>query len=155
VNDRPNGLVTTSYTDTFNALAVRHLGRRLGKRDSLSAASIEVAERRLGFRLPRAVRAYYLAAGSARDLNDVHNHFFSVSELYRDDSYLVFMNENQSVVSWGVRIDDRHDDPIVWQRNNSSPTAWYSERKRFTAFMRSMFNWYARAGIWVKKRRRG
>jgi hypothetical protein len=138
----------TGYGIFFKSLAVRHLGRRLGKADSLSAASIQRTERRLGLELPRSLRVYYLAAGAARDLNDVHNHLFALKELRRDDSYLVFMDENQSVVSWGVRIDDRHDDPIVWQRNNTPPMRWYSERKRFTAFLRSMFNWYARAGIW-------
>ena len=58
------------------------------------------------------------------------------------------MDENQAVVSWGVRIEDPADDPIVWQRNNAPPTTWYSERKRFTAFLRSMLNWYSRSGIY-------
>jgi hypothetical protein len=40
----------------------------------------------------------------------------------RTPKYLVFMEENQEVVSWGIPVTSLHEtDSVVWQRNNLPP----------------------------------
>ncbi len=57
------------------------------------------------------------------------------------------MIENQSVVSWGVKLNfDNNSNPIVWQRNNTE-NRWYSEGKTVSELMESMFEWYYDVGI--------
>jgi hypothetical protein len=46
------------------------------------------------------------------------------------------MEENQAVVSWGIKIKDIDiSDPEAWQRVNSYPPAWYSEEMTFSKFI--------------------
>ena len=137
------------HTASFNAFAKKYLDRSLCKNDSVSVKEISKAEKRLGKKLPLALREYYRVAGNAEDLNTIHNHLYSIDNLEVDGDYLVFMDENQSVVSWGIRIEDLgKENPTVWQRNNTPPVEWFSEEKSFVAFMESMLEWYCNAEIW-------
>ncbi len=106
-----------------------------------------VAEGRLGLRLPVALRAYYRLAGEA-EINTLHNQLLPPEDLEVQEGHLLFMDENQGVVSWGVRVKDLGaPDPVVQQRNNTPPCRWFSERKRFTAFLTSLFRWYEETGV--------
>ena len=137
------------FKETYDEIAVACLGRHLSRRDSLSEAAVSRAEKRLGVRLPGAVRDYYRSAGKAADLNTVYNSLYELDDLDFDGEYLMFMDENQSVVSWGIaRSDLGQADPIVWQRNNTPPVEWYSEELSFSAFMASMFEWYKSEDMW-------
>jgi hypothetical protein len=130
-------------------LAAKYLDRALVRRDAISERRIAIVERRLGLLLPEALRAYYWVAGRAAALNTAHNQLLYPEDLGVEDNHLMFMDENQSVVSWGFRLADlAKADPVVWQRNNTAPVEWHSERKSFTRFMESMFRWYRSAGIW-------
>ncbi len=133
---------------TLNALAERFLKRALLPTDALAPDLIASAERRLDIVLPESLRTYYSMAGECRDFNVVHNYLVPPSELGLDDDYLVFMQENQSVVSWGFRVSDlKQADPIVWQRNNTE-NVWYSEEKPLAPFLETMFEFYAHIGVW-------
>jgi len=138
----------TDFVSEYQGFAEAYLGRDLRASDGISEATLRATERRLRLRLPRSLRHYYRRTGRCDPLNRVHNQLRSPIDLCVDDGFLVFMDENQSVVSWGLRLDRiTEEDPVVWQRNNTPPVAWYSERKRFVAFLRSMFNWYSRHGV--------
>src|SRR6266481_8167056 len=50
------------------------LGTKLTARDRTPPEKIAAAEKKLGLRLPRALRDYYLVAGRERFLNHAHNH---------------------------------------------------------------------------------
>lgn len=127
-------------------LARERIGRPLDARDGISLRRVRAAERRLGFPLPAMLRAFYRLAGRNGALCRAHHRFRRPEELSVDEGYLVFLEENQEVVSWGIRLAEVGvENPIVWQRNNTPPAAWYSERKRFTTFLRSMYRWYARS----------
>jgi hypothetical protein len=39
-------------------------------------------------------------------LCSIHNNVFSPKDLDFEDGYLMFMDENQSVVSWGIKKKD-------------------------------------------------
>ena len=81
-------------------------------------------------------------------MNRIHNEFCNIEDLTVEDDYLIFMHENQSVVSWGIPLSSlKEENPAVWQRNNKS-RQWYPEGESFTAVMESMFAWYSKMGLW-------
>jgi hypothetical protein len=140
-----------NYPAIFDALAVQYLGRHLTSDDGLPTEFVNDADRELGVKVPVALRTYYAVAGRLDELNHVHNELLAPSEIGVDAGFLIFMHENQAVVSWGFRVEDlSQDDPMVWQRNNTPPEEWFSEDLRFSAFLESMFAWYAHAGVLVK-----
>jgi len=86
--------------------------------DGYSAQEVDTAERRLGFKLPAALREWYLLAGKRKDLTAVQNFLRPPDRLFtrvEDDSeMLYFYTENQAVVNWGISFNDiRLDDPPV------------------------------------------
>jgi hypothetical protein len=133
-----------SHRERYIELIRRHLGRGPERSDGLTEAAVTGCERRLGVRLPAAVRAYYLTAGRLDRINRAHNLLFGLDELRIEDSHLLFMEENQAVVHWGIparRLSQ--DDPVVYQRANADGAGWYSEKMRFSRFLTRMFDWQA------------
>jgi hypothetical protein len=138
-----------NFYEIYAGLMHRFLGRSLRREDGLNEEEIQKAERLLGLRLPLSMREYYRVVGAVDQLNRLQNVIFSPKELYVEDEFLMFMDENQSVVSWGLKISELSSpDPTAWQRNNTPPEQWLSEEKTFSELLESMFEWYEEAGIW-------
>ena len=136
--------MATIYRDQFAALVCLHVGRDPRKADGYSETAVAKAERRLGVRLPESVRTYYLLAGRLDELNRAHNLLNRLDQLHVEDRHLLFMEENQAVVEWGLSVRSLSaPDPIVHQRANVEGALWYSERSRFSAFLRKLFAWQA------------
>ena len=110
------------------------LGRTLTAADAISPTRLDDCEARLGFALPDRMRALYLTAGAAPELQ-VHNSLRMPETLQVEDGYLIFMEENQNVVDWGIRVPSADSDPEVWQRVNADPPEYHSENKTFSAFI--------------------
>jgi hypothetical protein len=124
-----------SLEKRFRGWGTRYVGRGFLPEEGISEARLAAAEGRLGFPLPESLRTYYQIAGGCEVLNDAHNHFYPPEGLAILEEHLLFMDENQSVVSWGFRLEDlQSPDPIVFQRNNTAPAEWYSEEQPFSVF---------------------
>jgi hypothetical protein len=137
-----------THTETFKAFVQRYLGREWKVADGLSGKVVDRAEARLGIKLPSPLKSFYLTAGAVPELCTIHNIIFEPKDLGFEDGYLIFMDEDQSVVSWGIKKRDlRKADPIIWQRNNTSDE-WYSEKKTLVELLESMFDWYESLGVW-------
>lgn len=108
--------------------------------------ALAVAEARLGFAIPEALRDYYLSVGR-HELNRVHNRLWSPDELEVSASRLVFLEENQCVVYWGVRRRTTAADPVVSQTADLDDGEWAAE-VRCSLFLPAMLCWYA-AGGWM------
>ncbi len=129
----------------YEALISRHLGRAPLTEDGFGDEEISAPQ--VHDRLPAALREYYRVAGHLDTLNRAHNILLDPAELVIEDGYLIFMEENQSVVSWGIPASALGEtDPMVWQRVNSSPVEWYSEELVFSEFLIRMFDWQAGLG---------
>ena len=136
------------YSLSIDEMAPRYLGRGFTAADGLPAVDVDEAQQRLSVRIPASLAYYYRRAGRCAALNALHHQLYAPSELVVEGGYLLFMDENQSVVSWGFPTSECHqNDPTVWQRNNTPPRAWYSEDKPFTGFLISMFDWYLDMGM--------
>lgn len=137
--------------ENYESLAKRYLGRELRKIDGSTLLAIQRTEKRIGCALPQSIRRYYELCGGNRKLNKSYNLVRTLNEIAIEDGYLMIMDENQSVVSWGIRLADVPEiDPIIWQRNNTPPIAWYSEEKTWPELLASMYAWYIEAGIWKR-----
>ncbi len=133
-----------SRLERYKEILRRVLERDLIEADGTPEDALAQAESRLGLRLPVALREYFLLAGSADDANRMHNMLFRPDEFVVEDGYLVFMEENQAVVHWGIPVDHLGEpDPDVWQRVNGLERVWYSEELPFSSFMIENLTWQA------------
>ena len=126
------------HVQPFDELISEFAHRPRSASDGVPEGVIASAEAKLGFRLPADLRTMLLRIGRWEVLR-AHNVLFEPTEFEEKEDRVVFMDENQSVVSWGMKRDS--PDSNVWQRNNTDG-AWYSEELDLRAFLRSMLEWY-------------
>ena len=111
------------------------LGRELTSADATPPEQLWATEERLGFALPDAMFAFYLYAGAAPELRG-RDRLRRLEELVVEDGYLVFMEENRSLVDWAVHLPiAKAADPDVWQRVNAGPRAWCSKEMALSVFI--------------------
>jgi hypothetical protein len=125
------------------------LVRPLTPEDGESEASISVAEARLALRLPAVLREYYLLAGRFDRFNRAHNELRRPDEWSVDGDKLVFLDENQYVVSWGVDAGTSpDDDPPIYQAENvqGRQTEWFVEHEPCSEFLIVMLHLQAAWG---------
>jgi hypothetical protein len=108
---------------------------------------IEKAEMRLGVRFPGSLRQFYLSVGKVKSLLEIHNKVRSPGEIALGDGYIIFMDENQQVVSWGIVPAVGDEDPEIWQRINGAEVEWYPEGMTLLELLESMFDWYTEDGL--------
>jgi hypothetical protein len=141
----------SKYAKLCREFVSAYLQRSWTPADGLPEKEVRKAELRLSLRLPSALRDFYLSVGAVADLCSIHNTILPPKDLSFEEGYLMFMEENQSVVSWGIKRKDlRKPNPEVWQRNNSFEK-WYSEEKGLIQLLTSMFDWYNELGVWSAK----
>jgi len=119
--------------------------RLLGAEPIVSAAAeseIQVAERRLGMRLPASVREWYSHAGGIDLLRRFSNQDcpiplreFLIVE-WEAQRLVPFKNENQGVCVWAVDLDGS-DDPPVFVDVDSNGTRWTMQCSTFSAYVYS------------------
>ena len=129
----------------------RHLyatfGYPLTHRHGLSSDALTAVGRRLAVRIPAALRDYCLIAGRERRFNTSHNRILPPREWKIDKRRLIFMDENQVVVRWGVSVrNSRSDNPPVSQGINGEPIAWYPEHRKCPVFLAVMLHYNAVSG---------
>jgi hypothetical protein len=104
----------------------------------LTSEELDECESRLGLKLPIALRHYYETVGKL-PINYEHNRLRLPAKLDMLNGKLVFMEENQLVVFWGV--EPGQADPEVFQANNQDPIDWYSEKMTFSTWIITMLRW--------------
>jgi hypothetical protein len=123
--------------------AFARLVRPLTPEDGQPEAVLSEAEARLGLRTPSVLREYYRLAGRFDRFNQAHNRFRGPDEWSVDGGKLVFLDENQCVVVWGVEASTSpEDDPPVYQGPTvrDQPTEWYLEHERCSEFLLVMLH---------------
>ncbi|OCQ90622.1 hypothetical protein BCD64_28590 [Nostoc sp. MBR 210] len=104
------------------------------------AVQAKLAERKL--KIPQALIDYYTLAGQHL-INKEHNRLLSIEELNWIDSKLVFMQENQCVVYWGIdQADINKQNPVIWQGINGDVIEWYEESYKLSQFIMAMWKWF-------------
>ncbi len=137
-------MFTDAYQETFATLGVR-----LGRKDACSLAEIDLAQQRLGVKLPESLKEYYLLAGREQHINQVHNRLLAPDKLWIDEDRLVFLEENQWVVYWGVPVLQKTlPDAAVFQGVNrhDQGVEWHPEHDSCFTFLNVMAVWQASFG---------
>jgi len=117
------------------------LDRTLTPEDRLGDAAVERGLRKTKLIIPIALSDYYSIAGR-HPTNTVHNRLYAIENLEWQGDWLVFMEEEQSVVFWGIARAAVHDaNPNVWQASNHEPLEWYKEPYRLKQFIMATWNW--------------
>jgi hypothetical protein len=114
---------------------------------SLSPKELGTAEKTLGVQIPKVLRDYYLVAGRERRFNECQNRLLPPAKWAVDKKRLTFMEENQSVVWWGVSTrNPNSDDPPVSQGINDETITWYPEHRKCSVFLAVMLHYQAVSG---------
>lgn len=105
-----------------------------------SDIEIEMLEANLDARLPQSLRNYYLTLGKNEKVNFSHNRLLKPDDElnFSDDLYLVFYEENQAVVYWGIKSDDMlSDNPPVYGNYNpmSDEQTWEKDSDTVEDFL--------------------
>ena len=89
---------------------------------------------------PIALQEYYHLVGK-HPINKEHNRILAPNEMYYIEDYLVFAEENENVVVWGIlKSDLQIEDPMVYQgQEYNGKYSWYSEDSTFSRFIIQMF----------------
>jgi hypothetical protein len=113
-----------------------HWGEPLAAADGYTDAELDAAERRLGVRLPAALREAYRLFGRRADLTSSQDVLLTPDELYVLDGALVYRAENQGCAHWGVLLGDleREDPPTVVRPDlaDKSQERWEPWEERFS-----------------------
>jgi hypothetical protein len=110
-----------------------------GERESgYSSEEIDAGERRLGMKLPVALREWYALTGRRKDIWNQQDRFLPPEDLEVIGGVLELFVENQGVTSWGVRESDlRFDDPPVVTMGNDE--RWAEQCAEVSEFALQMF----------------
>lgn len=125
----------------------RVLGRPLGATDGRSKVVVEREQRRLGVRLPKSLRDYYVVAGRERRFNSAINRLLSPQEWYVTKGKIAFMVGYQGGILYGVNANrNPKDDPSVFRGFDDDPVEWKYEHRHCSAFLGWMILWQATVG---------
>lgn len=83
------------------------------------ASELDAAERRLGVRLPVALRDWYERYAGLDHVWCRQDELLAPAAFRISDGLLIFCSENQSVVRWGVRVEDldQGDPPVFLEED--------------------------------------
>ena len=131
---------TTTFWRAYGRTAAAFFGP-IGKADGLSEKQVLACEKRLGFALPLLLRQFYLRAGKRSDLTRKWHRLLRPPELRVSAEALVFFEESQQVVFWGIKLTDGPKaDPPVCQANNHTQErlVWYPDHDHLSDFFLTM-----------------
>ncbi|QQT33045.1 hypothetical protein I6I99_10955 [Sphingobacterium multivorum] len=103
-----------------------------------SDRDISLLADRLKVQLPQELKNYYLTLGKCEVINFPHNRLLKpeMEVGFSKDGYLMICEENQAVVSWGIKEDDlKLDNPPVWGNSGTEENPdWYLEADSIESF---------------------
>jgi hypothetical protein len=104
---------------------------------SVPESSIEQAERRLGRPLPAALSRLYRERGACAP-GQTYNRLLAPADLILAGGHLVFCEENQAVVSWGIAEGDlgQSDPPVHQGQTDGTRWEFFPEFPSLTDFVR-------------------
>ncbi|KKO89448.1 hypothetical protein AAW12_24225 [Sphingobacterium sp. Ag1] len=101
-------------------------------------SEILALEMRLQVKLPQELKNYYRAFGKNEKVNYSYNKLLKPEKEsgFSMDGYLMIFEENQMVVSWGIKEDDLSlDNPPVWGNSGTEEDPeWYLETNSLADF---------------------
>ncbi|QDU06719.1 hypothetical protein [Gimesia aquarii] len=135
-----------SFKNYYRTL-YRNFGYPLTKNSAIPPNVIMSAEKQLGVSVPTALRDYYLVAGRESRFNKSHNRLLAPKDWNVDKKRLLFMEENQAVLWWGVSVRNPDtQDPRVSKGHTEEPISWYREHHKCSVFLAVILHYQAVCG---------
>lgn len=138
----------TNFQSEYSGLFAR-LGFPLGQHDGVPETELAEAENKLGICMPQALKDYYLVAGNEKVLNHSFNRLCRPDDWEVHSGKLIFFEENQTVVVWGVsETKEPAQDPLVYQCPlvRGELDKWYSQETCCSNFLKFMIHLQAAYG---------
>jgi hypothetical protein len=129
-----------SYWEAFDSL-VAQFYPALRPSDGLPRQAIASSELRLGIELPPVLVELYARCGHREDLLSSYEQLLPPERLRLEDGVLVFVEENQGVSKWGIRLVDA--DPAVERMDFTANPQWEPDHDRLSNFLISFVLWQA------------
>ncbi|MCT2007680.1 hypothetical protein ACSBQY_01605 [Micrococcus lylae] len=141
------------YLPGFQKLVPALLGEDWAHDDGLTGAEVDrrldesPAAEQLGedLVLPAALREFYLALGNCGDLLETAHFFWDPDDLEVRDGFLMFLEDAEETVVWGLPVDNLPlPDPIVWRRSSGADDEdgeWTDEGGTFSEFVTDLLAW--------------
>jgi hypothetical protein len=102
--------------------------------DGLGDEAVEARLAARGLRIPLALFDYYSLVGY-HWINRQRNRLRTIEELDWYGDWLVFMDDDQGIVSWGIHKQDvSNPDPVVWQGVLGEETDWLQDTTTLSQF---------------------
>lgn len=115
--------------------------------DGTPEAELQLVERNFQLQLPLTLRRFYLVAGRHKIVSSAHNRFLSPRKMRIERKALIFLEQNQNVMFWGIHGGDLiKADPPVHQGNHGEPD-WYLDARYLSAFLIGVTCWQAANGL--------
>jgi hypothetical protein len=122
-------------------------GYSLSKHTSMSSKVLTDTEKRLGIKIPKALRDYYLVAGNVKRFDHSHNHFLHPSEWEVDKQKLIFLIQKTGDPIWGVSLRNPTSvDPLISEGTKGNSISWSSRRWKCSIFISRMLHLQAVCG---------
>lgn len=103
--------------------------------DGIGQAAVDERLIECGIDIPDALRDYYAVAGYLW-INSARNRLRPIEELEWYEDWLVFMDDEQGLISWGIHKDDLNTpDPFVWQGVLEERIAWLKANITVSQFL--------------------
>jgi hypothetical protein len=113
--------------------------------DGMPAARLAAVERRLHLTLPSTLRRFHALVGRHDMVTSASSRFLWPPTV--ENGAVVFLEENQNVVFWGILFEDLvHDDPPVRQ-GNTAEARWYLDARRLSSFLLGAVSWQVANGL--------
>lgn len=133
-----------SYRELFSCLGIQ-----LRQEDGCSVEEISRVEEKMEIKIPESLRNFFLIAGRENRVNQFHNRILFPEKWELDSGYLIFLEENQNVVYWGVpAIQKSAADAEVFHGVNlrDDGIEWHKEHDSCSTFLQVMIAWHASCG---------
>jgi hypothetical protein len=107
--------------------------------DGLGDESVQARLAQRGLQIPAALSDYYSLVGY-HWINKQQNRLRPIEELDWYEDWLVFMDDDQGLVSWGIQREDLcKPDPVVWQGVLGEEIDWFQENLTLSKFFVEMW----------------
>lgn len=132
--------------------AEKILGRKLESFEGLSADAISSAETKLGMKFPDALKDFYLNVGKMPLFTDAFEFFAQPKQIYIKSNKLIFLEENQAMLSWGIDLDEisKAEKIKVYQSPNIGESekniVWFPEILPLPEFLEMIMYYQAASG---------
>jgi len=114
-------------------------GSELDPIDGIGDEAVQARLAERGLRIPLALFDYYSLVGYHR-INMERNRLVPIEELNWYKDWLVFMNDDHGIVSWGIHKHDLSSpDPVVWQGVLEEEIVWLQEATTLSRFLVEMW----------------